>query len=98
MGYIKPPTDGELDAFFKEQAKDVCNKLEREAIAAIEKCLAKGDRAEVASTRRGTVVIGLHREKSTGEQLPMNSRIVVYNTRGGETRVAKVKTEVVHGE
>ena len=62
MGYIKPPTDGEIDAFFKEQAKDVCNKLEREAIAAIEKCLAKGDRAEVVPVKDGVKVLQIHRK------------------------------------
>lgn len=62
MGYIKPPTDEQYEAFFENQTQKMCNKLEQSAIAAIEKCLAKGDRAEVVPVKDGVKVLQIHRK------------------------------------
>lgn len=62
MGNIRPPKDGELDAFFEEQTKSVCNKLEQNAIAAIERIIKSKGRAEVLLTKDGVVVQRLERK------------------------------------
>ena len=39
-----------------------CSKLEQGVIAAIEKCLAHGDRAEVVPVKDGVKVLQIHRK------------------------------------